>query len=564
MSFNVWLSAVEGFSVTVELAITKHKKMKKLLSILILTTVFSCQKDKQQADLIVTNANIYTVDSNFNKAESFAVKDGKIIAVGTSSDIENKYKAIDTLNANGKTLLPGFIDAHCHFLGLGFNQQAVDLVGTKSFEEMMKRVLDFQNEHNNKFVLGRGWDQNDWEDKQFPNKALLDKLYPKTPIALTRVDGHALLVNQAALDLGNVTVKSKIEGGEVVVENGKLTGILIDNAKSLVMKHWPRPSKIDIVKALLEAQKVCFEYGLTTVDDAGLSKAAIEIIENLHETGKLKMRIYAMVSHSEEDLNYFLDKGITKTDRLNVRSFKFYADGALGSRGAMLREPYSDKPGHLGLMVTDLETLKKSAERIANSEFQMNTHAIGDSANHAVLRIYNKVLKGKKDRRWRVEHAQIVSPEDFDLYKNIMPSIQPTHATSDMYWAEDRVGAERLKGSYAYKQLLNAYGKVALGTDFPVERVSPFLTFYAAVARQDLEQYPEGGFQMENALSREEALKGMTIWAAYSNFEENEKGSIEVGKFADFIILDSDIMTVEAKEIPNIKVLKTVVGGEVQ
>ncbi|WP_178989367.1 amidohydrolase [Winogradskyella schleiferi] len=538
--------------------------MKKLLSILLLLTIFACQKDKQEADLIVTNANIYTVDNNFNKAEAFAVKDGKIIAVGTTSEIDDNYKAIDTINANGKTLLPGFIDAHCHFLGLGFNQQAVDLVGTKSFEELMKRVLDFQNENNNQYILGRGWDQNDWEDKQFPNKALLDKLYPKTPIALMRIDGHAILANQAALDLGNVTINSTIDGGEVVVENGKLTGILIDNAESLVMEHWPKPTKMDQAEALLEAQKICFDLGLTTVDDAGLSREAIETIENLQESGKLKMRIYAMVSHTKDNLDYFLEKGITKTDRLNVRSFKFYADGALGSRGAMLRAPYSDKPGHLGLLVTDLEALKKSAERIANSEFQMNTHAIGDSANHAVLDIYNKVLKGKKDRRWRVEHAQIVSPEDFELYKNVMPSIQPTHATSDMYWAEDRVGAERIKGAYAYKQLLEAYGKVALGTDFPVERVSPFLTFYAAVARQDLEQYPEGGFQMENALSREEALKGMTIWAAYSNFEEDEKGSIEVGKFADFIILDKDIMTVDANEIPNIKVLRTVVGGEVQ
>ncbi|WP_340155992.1 amidohydrolase [uncultured Winogradskyella sp.] len=538
--------------------------MKKLIFILTLLTIFACQKDKQQADLIVTNANIYTVDNDFSKAESFAVKDGKIIAVGSTSEIKDKYKAIDTLNANGKTLLPGFIDAHCHFLGLGFNQQAVDLVGTKSFEDVVKRVLDFQNEKHNEFILGRGWDQNDWEEKEFPNKTLLDKLFPNTPIALIRIDGHAILANQAALDLGKVTKNSKIDGGEVVVENGKLTGILIDNAEELVMNYWPKPTKLDQTKALLEAQKICFDLGLTTVDDAGLSNESIEIIENLQESGKLKMRIYAMVSYSEDNLDYFLNKGITKTDRLNVRSFKFYADGALGSRGAMLKEPYSDKPSHLGLLVTDLETLKKSAERIANSEFQMNTHAIGDSANRAVLETYNKVLKGKDDRRWRVEHAQIVSAQDFDLYKNVMPSIQPTHATSDMYWAEDRVGAERIKGAYAYKQLLEAYGKVALGTDFPVEQVSPFLTFYAAVARQDLEQYPEGGFQMENALTREEALKGMTIWAAYSNFEENEKGSIEVGKFADFIILDQDIMTVEAKAIPNIKVLNTVVGGEVQ
>ncbi|WP_296381003.1 amidohydrolase [Winogradskyella sp.] len=538
--------------------------MKKLLYILTLITIFSCQKDKEQADLIVANANIYTVDNDFTKAEALAVKDGKIIAVGSLSEIEAKYKAADTINAEGKAIIPGLIDAHCHFLGLGFNQQAVDLVGTESFEDVVKRVTDFQNRYNRDFIKGRGWDQNDWEEKIFPDNELLNKLYPNTPIVLTRVDGHAILCNQAALDLGNVTLNSKIEGGEVVVENGKLTGVLVDNAEMLVMKYWPKPSRNDNIEALLAAQKICFDLGLTTVDDAGLNKDAIELIDSLQQSGDLKMRVYAMISASEEHLDYYLKRDVHKTDRLNVSSFKFYADGALGSRGAMLREPYSDKPGHLGLLVTDLETFNKSAERIANSDYQMNTHAIGDSANHAVLQTYNKVLAGKGDRRWRVEHAQIVSLEDFDLYKNVMPSIQPTHATSDMYWAEDRVGAERIKGAYAYKDLLKAYGKIALGTDFPVERVSPFLTFYAAVARQDLEQYPGGGFQMENALSREETLKGMTIWAAYSNFEENEKGSIEVGKFADFIILDKDIMTIDVKEIPNIKVLRTVVNGEIQ
>lgn len=538
--------------------------MKKLSVLIVLLTIFSCSEEKKQVDSIVFNANIYTVDDSFGKAEAFAIKDGKFLEVGSSEAIKAKYASDNTINASGKTIVPGLIDAHCHFLGLGFNQNAVNLVGTKSFEDVVKRVSTFQNKNQVSFITGRGWDQNDWEEKEFPKKTLLDKLFPNTPIALTRIDGHAILCNQAALDLGNVTVNSKIDGGEVIIENGELTGILVDNAESLVLDYWPQPTRKDAVKALLAAQEICFDLGLTTVDDAGLSRESIELIDSLQHSGDLKMRVYAMVSFTPENVNYYLNKGIIKTERLNVRSFKFYADGALGSRGAMLREPYSDKDNHFGLLVTDLKTFNQQAQKIANSEFQMNTHAIGDSANHAVLQTYNKVLTGKNDRRWRVEHAQVVSPEDFDLYKNVMPSIQPTHATSDMYWAEDRLGEERVKGAYAYKKLLNAYGKVALGTDFPVEQVSPFLTFYAAVARQDLEQFPEGGFQKENGLSREETLKGMTIWAAYSNFEETEKGSIETGKFADFIILDQDIMTVEENEIPKIKVEQTFVGGEKQ
>ncbi|TXE15861.1 amidohydrolase [Psychroserpens burtonensis] len=536
--------------------------MKKLSILIVLFAIFSCSEQKKQADSIVFNANIYTVNDTFGKAEAFAIKDGKFLDVGTTKAIKAKYASVNSIDANGKTIVPGLIDAHCHFLGLGYNQQAVDLTGTKSFEDVVKRISAFQNKNQVSFITGRGWDQNDWEVKEFPKKTLLDKLFPNTPMALTRVDGHAILCNQAALDLGKVTADSKIVGGEVVLENGVLTGVLIDNAENLVMNYWPKPSREDAVKALLAAQDICFDLGLTTVDDAGLSQESIALVDSLQQSGDLKMRVYAMVSFTPDNLEYYLEKGITKTDRLNVRSFKFYADGALGSRGAMLREPYSDKENHFGLLVTDLQTFNRAAQRIANSEFQMNTHAIGDSSNHAVLRTYNKVLGGKNDRRWRVEHAQVVSPEDFELYENVMPSIQPTHATSDMYWAEERLGEERIKGAYAYKQLLNAYGKVALGTDFPVEQVSPFLTFYAAVARQDLEQFPEGGFQKKNGLSREETLKGMTIWAAYSNFEENEKGSIESGKFADFIILDKDIMTVDQKEIPKIKVEQTFVGGE--
>jgi len=534
--------------------------MKNIL-FLFLISFISCQK-QEKADLLIVNANIYTVNDSSAKAEAFAVKEGKIIAVGTSTDLQKKYVAVKTIDAEGKTLTPGFIDAHCHFYGFGLQQQKVDVRGTKSYDEVLEKLVVFQKEKNVSYITGLGWDQNDWEVKEFPTKEKLDALFPETPVAIRRVDGHALLANQAAIDLAGVTVNTKFTGGDILQKDGKLTGIFIDRPMNLIDATIPPPSIKESAQGLMDAEKICFDLGLTTVNDAGLSRRAIELIDSLQKTGELKMRIYAMISADKSNLDYYLKKGISKTDRLNVRSFKMYGDGALGSRGAAMREPYSDKPGHYGALVNTVEFLQNSAKRIADSEFQMNTHAIGDSANHIMLQTYKEVLKDKKDRRWKIEHAQIISPEDFDYFENIIPSVQPTHATSDMYWAEDRVGAERIKGGYAFKDLLNKYGKVALGTDFPVEKVSPFLTFYAAVARKDLDNYPENGYQMENALSREETLKGMTIWAAYSNFEEKEKGSIEVGKFADFIILDQDIMEVDIDKVPNTKVLETYVNGE--
>ncbi len=534
--------------------------MKKAILLLLIITGISCTK-KEKVDTVVINANIYTVNNHFDKAEAFAIKDGKIVAVGTSQEIQAKYAATYINDVKGKTIIPGFIDAHCHFFGLGLQQQKVDLTDTKSFDEVIQRIVDFQKENDVAFITGRGWDQNDWEIKEFPNKEKLDELFPKTPIAITRIDGHALLANQAAIDLAGITVKTPFSGGEILQENGKLTGIFIDTPMELIEAKIPTPSQKENIEALKDAEKICFDLGLTTVDDAGLSRETIELIDSLQQTGELKMRIYAMVSASDENIDYYAKKGVFKTDRLNVRSFKVYADGALGSRGAAMKKPYSDQHNHFGALVTPLDKLKEYAEKIALTNFQMNTHAIGDSANYVMLKTYKEVLKGEKDRRWRIEHAQIIDKADFNYFENILPSVQPTHATSDMYWATDRVGAERMKGAYAYKDLLNSYGKIALGTDFPIEKVSPLLTFYAAVARKDLNNFPENGFQMENALTREETLKGMTIWAAYSNFEEKEKGSIEVGKMADFIVLNKDIMEIEETEIPSIKVDETYVGG---
>ncbi len=547
-----------------------HKLNKKDLcfcyaaSFFALLLLLGCGRSKQEVDLLIHNAKVYTVDAEFKLAEALAVRNGKILEVGSSNEIAGKYKTTNSWDASGQTIVPGLIDAHCHFYGLGLNQQVVDLVGTTSFAEVLEKIFAFQQKNHFSFVRGRGWDQNDWPIKQFPTRKKLDSLFPDTPVILERIDGHAYLVNQKALQMADITAKGSVPGGEVVVDvNGKQTGVLIDAPMAKIDAIIPQPDKEAQIKDLKVAEKICFSYGLTTVNDAGLNRATIDLIDSLHQAGDLQIRIYAMLSNNRDNLDYYLKKGISKTERLNIRSVKVYGDGALGSRGAALKAPYSDKPGHYGAMVTPINEIEAVAKKLAESDFQMNTHAIGDSSNAFVLRTYKKVLQGKKDRRWKIEHAQVVAPQDFDYFEHgIIPSIQPTHATSDMYWAKDRLGAERIKGAYAYKTLLQKAGLLALGTDFPVEQVSPFLTFYAAVSRQDQNGYPENGFFSDQRLSREETLKGMTIWAAYSNFEEGEKGSLEPGKWADFTVLSEDIMQIPVQKIPNVQAIRTYVGGQ--
>lgn len=530
--------------------------------------IFSSCSHKEQVDLIVHNAVVYTVDSAFSNAESFAIKDGKFIAVGTNEEIANKYESKEIMDAEGKAVYPGFIDSHCHFYGYGKGLQEVELVDTKSFDEVVQRILEFSKNNKREWIIGRGWDQNDWTIKEYPTKNKLDSLFPTTPILIARVDGHGALANSEALRRAKVTADTKILGGIIEVKNGQLTGILVDNAVDLVTNAIPAISKEEIKTALLAAQKNCFAVGLTTVDDAGLEKKIVDEMDALQKSGELKMRIYAMLTDNKENMDYYLQHGIYKTDRLNVRSFKFYADGALGSRGACMIQPYSDKPEQRGFLLSKPEHYDSAAVMISK-KFQMNTHCIGDSSVRLILHLfYNTPLR---NARWRIEHFQVTTKDDIRYLKDmenkeenniLIPSVQPTHATSDMYWAKDRVGDERVKYAYAYNDLLKAAGMVALGTDFPVENISPFYTFYAAVARKDLKGFPEGGFQMENALSRENTLRGMTIWGAYANFEEKEKGSIEAGKFADFIILDNDIMKTDISKVPATKVTRTFVNGQ--
>ena len=516
---------------------------------------------KKNVDLIIYNANIYTADKDFNVAKAIAIKDGKFLEVGQDK-ILDKYNSDESIDLKGFTVLPGLIDAHCHFYGLGTNQLVIDLVGTKSFEEIILRLKSNYNEKNT-IIKGRGWDQNDWKDKDFPEKNELDLLFPNIPVVLERIDGHAYLVNQKALDMAKINFKTKSNNGTILKKNGQLTGVLIDGPMRFIDNIIPELSKSEKIQALLDAQKICFKNGLTTVDDAGLSKEIIILIDSLQKNKDIKMRVYAMISNSKNNLDYFLDKGPIKTARLNVRSVKVYGDGALGSRGAALKSPYHDDNKNYGKLITNPKKIKNLATRLADANFQMNTHAIGDSTVKLLIDSYSEVLKNKLDPRWRIEHSQIIDLDDINGFNHkILPSVQPTHATSDMYWAEDRVGSSRINGAYAYKKLLEKSKVIGLGTDFPVERVNPFHTFYAAISRKDLSGYPEKGFQFQNALSREETLKGMTIWAAYLNFEEKEKGSIEKGKLADFIVIDQDIMKIEINKTPKTKVLKTYVSGE--
>ena len=537
--------------------------MKKYYIAALFIVLLSCNR-KEKIDLLVYNATIYTVDSSFSTAEAMAVKDGKIIAVGKTADIENEFDATEKLDAQGKFIYPGFIDAHAHFVGYGMSLQRIDLTGTNSWEECIERVKIFANENKEGWITGRGWDQNDWAIKEFPNNEILDTLFPDRPVLLTRVDGHAAIANQKALDLAGIKAHDTLTGGEIEEMEGTLTGVLIDNAVDLVSSKIPAATDEQFKKALQAAEQNCFAMGLTTIDDCGLSFPSVDMIKSLQANGDLKMRLYVMLSDEKANYDYAAANGMIKTDRLNVRSFKVYGDGALGSRGACLLQPYSDKIGHYGFLLSQPAHFDSVANWISNNRWQMCTHAIGDSGNRTILNTYAKYLKGKNDLRWRIEHAQVVDQNDFSLFgaNSIIPSVQPTHATSDMYWAGDRLGGERVKGAYAYKQLLQQNGWLPLGTDFPVEDISTFKTFYAAVVRKDAKGWPANGFQPENALTREEALRGMTIWAAKANFEEKEKGSLEKGKFADFVILDSDIMKEVQEKLLSIKVLQTFLNGE--
>lgn len=536
--------------------------MKHIPLFLAIILLVSCQSKNEMGELFY-NAKVYSVDTDFTVSEAMYIKDGKVVKLGTFEELKAEYAAAIQTDLGGKYVYPGLRDPHSHFLGYGLELSHVNLKGTESFDQIVEKCKIHYKEHPSSWLLGRGWDQNDWEVKEFPDNKLLDEAFPDVPVLLVRIDGHAAIANTMALELGGVSLETVCEGGEIIKKDGKLTGVLVDNAISLVRNKVPEVSAEEKASVLLEAQKKCFAVGLVSVGEAGVDFDDLELIKGLQAKGNLKMRIYAMLNPSEKNISEYVMNGVYQDDRLTISSIKLFADGALGSRGALLIKDYSDDAGNIGLQVESYEKLKAYCDIAYENGYQVNTHCIGDSANRLMLNIYGSVLKEKNDRRWRIEHSQIIDKNDFDLFGqySIIPSIQTTHATSDMYWADERLG-DRIVNAYAYKDLLDQNGWLPNGSDFPIESINPLFGFYAGVVRKDQNGWPEEGFQMENALSREEALRAMTIWAAKANFEEKQQGSLETGKFADFVVLDEDLMLAPEENLYKIKVLSTFIDGK--
>jgi hypothetical protein len=522
----------------------------------------SCNR-KEKVDLIVSNATIYSVNSEFGTYQSMAIANGKIVGIGTNKEIANGFDPKEIIDLQGAPVYPGFIDPHCHFLGYGEVLANANLKGASSWAEAVAHLVEHQKNYPTSWTLGRGWNQNEWDVKEFPSNELLNKAFPNKPVLLIRIDGHAAMANNAALRLAGIDENTRVEGGEIGLFKGKPTGLLVDNAIDLVRKFVPAYSLREKENALLKAQENCFAVGLTSVGDAGLDLAEVLLIDSLQKSGKLSMKVNAMLSPTDENFNHFLKNGLYSTPHLTVRTIKLYADGALGSRGALLLEPYSDSPETKGLQLETTQRLTEVCQRAYEAGYQVATHCIGDAAVRLMLNVYGQFLQPGNDNRWRIEHAQTVHPTDLPRFGQlaVIPSIQTTHATSDMFWAVNRLGS-RISNAYIYKDLLEQNRWLPNGSDFPIEEINPLYGFYAAVSRRNLNGEPSQGFQMENALTRQQALRAATIWAAKAAFEENHKGSLEVGKDADFVVLSDDIMVVPEDTLPQVKVLQTFIFGK--
>ena len=521
----------------------------------------------EPAVTLLLNARFHAVDEAFSVFGAMAFAGGRILALGSEDELRGRFPFAARIDGGGAFAYPGLMDPHCHFLNYGYMLQRADLFDTASWEETVGRLVVYRDRRGGAggrgWILGRGWDQNRWPGRAFPDRELLDWAFPDRPVLATRVDGHAGIANSKALALAGIDESTRVEGGECVKREGRLTGLLVDNALDLVKAAIPPVDAATKREAFLLAQGGCLAVGLTSVSDAGTQLPEALAMMEAQDSGELGIRIYGMLRPTPENVETFISKGPLLRERLTFRSIKMFADGALGSRGSFLLEPYADDPGNRGLRCESDEEIDRACALAARHGYQMNVHCIGDGALRAVLDVYARHLKPGNGLRWRIEHAQVVDPADLPRFRElgVVPSIQAAHATSDMSWAGGRLGP-RIRRAYDYRSLLGQLGWLANGSDFPIEKVNPIFGFHAAVARVDAEGRPEGGFQPEGGLTRVEALRAMTCWAARANFEEDSRGSLEPGKFADFVLLDRDLMAAPAEDLRGARVLGTWLGGE--
>ncbi len=541
-------------------------------SLLCLASAVATSQTSSSADLVVTNARIYTVDDGRPLAEAMAVRGGRVLFVGSARGaLSLRGPQTRVLDAFGATIIPGIADAHVHLLGLGQALRSVNLVGARSYEEVVERIAAKARElPAGTWILGRGWDQNDWPDTRLPSHEALSRAVPNHPVYVVRVDGHAALTNATAMRIANVTATTADpQGGRLErIASGEPTGVLVDRAMGLVGSRIPAATRDQVRDATLTAIKEVNRFGLTSVHDAGVDAATIDVYEDLARAGQYTLRNYVMIRQDDSTLARYFRRGPQSglyDGKIWIRSIKISADGALGSRGAALLDPYADEPSHSGLILTPQARIRDVAVRALRAGFQLNVHAIGDRGNRVVLDAFDEALKVVPipDHRFRVEHAQILHHDDIPRFAqlDVIPSMQSTHQTSDMYWAPNRLGYSRSLGGYAWRSLLNTGVIIPNGTDFPVEDVDPLKTFHSAVTRQDENNWPTGGWFPDQRMTRDEALKSITIWPAIAAFQEREMGSLSAGKYADFVMLDRDIMTVSAEAILGTHVIATYIAG---
>lgn len=520
------------------------KKISYLMLVSLLLT--SCFKGKN-ADLVIFNAKIHAMDDGDHVSQAMAIKDGKILEVGPDRQIMNKYAASETIDGEGKDVYPGFTDAHGHILSLVKQRLNANLVGSSSFNEVLVRMEKYAAKNKTEYIIGKGWDQSLWGEKELPTNEKLNELFPNKAVAILRIDGHAVLVNDFFLKKAGITAESKVEGGMIVLQDGKCTGLLVDNAMDKIVKMIPDFTDKQKMEAIIEIQEELFQYGITAVHEAGIDFKDIELFKKMIDNKSLNIELYAMLLPTDDNFKFVEKNGVYNYKNLSIRSFKVFADGALGSRGACLKHAYADMPNHFGMLTTTITEINRIADFCHKHGYQMNTHAIGDSTNKVILDVLEKEANVNPGHRWRIEHAQVLDLKDIARMKEsgAIPSVQPTHAVSDMRWAEDRLGKDRMKGAYAYQSLINQAGMIALGTDFPIEHFNPFLTIHAAVQRKNSENIPGGGFESAEAISFNDCIKGMTIWASLASFEEDRLGSLEKGKDATFVLYEMPVRSSE-------------------